>query len=253
MNYLIIFLTFLSALSLKAQSKFDLILSDVSETGEGIIHVSSAPLSWGWTDAAMLAGGALAFSILYNNDQAIFNSLEKNRGRTLNSLSDIGTTYGEPLTVALITGTIYSFGILFNDKWARETAQILTATLVPAGAVQTISKISAGRARPYLGLGSKEFEPFRRGEDYYSFVSGHTLVAVGTSLVLAKRINNNYIKGLLYGMAALGGWSRLYSRNHFSSDVFLGSALAFAASSAALNWHDKRSIKSRIRRHDRIF
>ena len=229
--------------SLGAQNRFSIFLSDISETGNGITNVVSTPLHWEWEDAALLAGTAAVFTILYSNDQYIFNSLEKNRGRTLESLSDIGIGYGEPLTVILLTGTVYGYGLIFNNNWARETAQILTTTLVPAGAIQTVSKISAGRARPYLNLGSKEFEPFRREEDYYSFVSGHTLVAVATSLVFARRINNYFAKSIFYGMAALGSWSRLYSRNHYASDVFLGGMLAFAASSAAFSWFEKKSRK----------
>lgn len=49
---------------------------------------------------------------------------------------------------------------LLNLK-KRETAVLLTSALVPAGAIQTISKLSAGRARPYMESGKDNFRFLR--------------------------------------------------------------------------------------------
>ncbi len=192
------------------------LVSDVTDTFHGSVHVFSKPLYWqgdDWLNFGYVIAGAATLSLL---DKEIRSVFQRNQGNAGDAIANIGEVYGEPLSIVLITGGIYLFGNIMDDTWARETAVIMTSALLPGGIYQTFAKISAGRARPYLELGNYYFDPFRMEEDYYSFVSGHTLVAMGTSFVLASRINNSIAKGLFYSLGVMTGLSRIYSDNHWS-------------------------------------
>jgi membrane-associated phospholipid phosphatase len=212
--------------------------SDVDDAYSGSIHVLSRPIHWqgeDWMKFGSLMAGTVAITLF---EEEIRNIIFRNKSKAFNDFSQIVGTYGEPLSVVLLTGVIYAYGNIFNDTWSRETAVIMTATLLPGGIIQSLSKYSAGRARPYLGLGNYYFEPFKMQEDYFSFISGHTLVAMGTSIVLANRIKNPFVKGILYTLGTMAGISRLYEDEHWFSDVILGGALAFGTASSATNWYE---------------
>jgi membrane-associated phospholipid phosphatase len=214
--------------------------SDVGDAFDGTFHVFTQPLHWqggDWLNFGYIIAGAAVISLM---DTDVRDFFQRNQSNTTNSLIKVGEFYGEPLSVVLITGSIYLFGNIADNEWARETAVIMTAALLPGGIYQTTAKISAGRARPYLELDNSYFDLFRMEEDYYSFVSGHMLVATATSLVLANRINNVIVKSVFYSLGILTGISRLYSDDHWLSDVVLGGALAAAVTQSAINWHKEK-------------
>jgi len=210
--------------------------SDVSGAFNGSVYVISRPLHWqgkDWLNFGCVVAGTATLTLVEKEMRRLF---QRNQGNTGDAIAKAVGIYGEPLTIVILTGSIYLFGNIADNTWARETAVILTATLLPGGIYQTAAKISAGRARPYLELGNYYFEPFHREEDYYSFVSGHTLAAMGISIVLANRINNTVARGCIYSLGIMVGISRLYSDDHWLSDVVLGGALAAASAHSALNW-----------------
>jgi hypothetical protein len=129
----------------------------------------------------------------------------RNHSKTADKLADFGVEYGEPVTVVVLTGGLYTVGLIAGSEWLRESCVILSASLLPSGMIQTATKIAAGRARPHLGLGHAEFDPFRGEEGYYSFFSGHSMVAMATSHVFAKRIANAFAKVGLYSLGAVAG------------------------------------------------
>lgn len=208
---------------------------DLGHVVKGTGHVLAAPLRWQgkeWARFGVFAGATFALSFL---DEEANDFFKRNHSRTADKLADIGVEYGEPRTVVLLTGGVYVIGLVAQNEWLRESAVILTGALLPAGLLQTAAKITAGRARPHLGLGYDAFEPFRREEAYYSFVSGHTMVAMATSHVFAKRLDNFAAKAGLYSLGALAGAARMYHEDHWLTDVVLGSALAIASVNAVTN------------------
>jgi membrane-associated phospholipid phosphatase len=218
----------------------DRFTADVGDAFDGSVYVFSRPLHWqgdDWLNFGYVIAGATAVSFI---DTEVRDFFLRNQRGSDNVLIKIGEFYGEPLSVVLITGCIYLYGNIADNDWARETAVIMTSALLPGGIYQTAAKMSAGRARPYMELGNYYFDPFRMEEDYYSFVSGHTLVASATSLVLASRINNVIAKGVFYSLGVLTGISRMYSDDHWLSDVVLGGALAAAVAHSALAWNKEK-------------
>ena len=140
--------------------------------------------------------------------------------------------------IALSAGG-YIAGLAFDERWLRETSFLAGSAILMAGAVSTVTKIVVGRARPYMDKGHMTFRPFTFPvENYASFPSGHTIVAFAFSGVLAERINNTWASIGLYGLAAGCGISRMYTDEHWISDVAFGAVISVSISHSLVRWFE---------------
>ena len=60
---------------------------------------------------------------------------------------------------------------------------------------------------------------------FYSFPSGHSICAFSLYFALALVITNKVLKGILFFVALLAGYSRIYLSQHFFEDVYAGSVI----------------------------
>jgi hypothetical protein len=218
---------------------------DASHVLSGTGYVLTSPFRWHGKDWAIF-GSVLAgtFALSYA-DEEVNNFFLRHHNKTADQLADFAIAYGEPVTVVVLTGGLYAIGLVADSEWLRESCVILSASLLPSGGIQTATKIASGRARPHLGLGHAEFDPFRGEEGYYSFFSGHTMVATAPAHVFAKRIDNAFAKVGLYSLAFIGGAARLYNEDHWLTDVVLGNALIILSVNSVSKWLEaKKSGKA---------
>jgi membrane-associated phospholipid phosphatase len=136
---------------------------------------------------------------------------------------------------------MYIYGLILQDKWVRETAVLMGSTLLLTSVITTAGKAVIGRARPYTDFGNHKFKPFDGREDFVSFPSGHTTVAFAVSAVLAARIKNPWASVGLYGVATAAAVSRMYTRDHWFSDVVFTAAYTAAVSQAVVEWFEKEN------------
>ena len=61
--------------------------------------------------------------------------------------------------------------------------------------------------------------------------------------MLAERIDNIYASIGLYGLAGLTAYQRIYSDNHWISDIFLGAAAGIAIGKYFANLHERNNNK----------
>lgn len=218
---------------------------DASHVLGGTGYVLASPLRWSgkeWAIFGSVMAGTLALSYV---DEDVNDFILRHHSKTADKLADFGVHYGEPVTVVVLTGGLYAIGLIADSEWLRESCVILSASLLPSGAIQSVTKIASGRARPHLGLGHAEFDPFRGEEGYYSFFSGHTMVATAPAHVFAKRIDNAFAKVGLYSLAVIGGAARLYNEDHWLTDVVLGNALIIMSVNSVSKWLEaKKSGKA---------
>ena len=99
--------------------------------------------------------------------------------------------------------------------------------------VNTGLKYAVGRARPEDGLGTTDFEPFKRADA--SFPSNHTTVMWAAVTPFAKE----YDAPWLYGVAALVNAGRIASREHWLSDTVASSLLGYAIGD--FFWQERRA------------
>ncbi len=106
-----------------------------------------------------------------------------------------------------------------NEHWSETGFLAGEAAINSLVAVETL-KYSLGRQRPFQGDGSGPF--FQSGT---SFPSAHSAAAWSVAGVLAHEYPGPLMKIVAYGLASLVDYSRIRGRQHFPSDVLVGSVI----------------------------
>jgi Capsule assembly protein Wzi/PAP2 superfamily len=106
-----------------------------------------------------------------------------------------------------------------NDHW-RETGLLAGEAALNSLVVVEGLKYPLGRQRPFQGDGSGDF--FQGGT---SFPSEHAAAAWSVAGVIAHEYPGLLTKLFVYGLAATVDFSRVRARQHFPSDVFVGSLI----------------------------
>ena len=145
-------------------------------------------------------------------------------------------------TIAALVG----HGLIFSNQKSILTGAELAAGLLLSQGVATSVKAAFGRERPY-----RTNWPFKFFEPGTSFISGHTISAFTLATILSKnypRQNLSFISIhrdapvvpiLTYTLAGLVGVQRLYSNNHWATDVFFGALAGYAVGSIVSNYGNK--------------
>ncbi len=208
-------------------------------------HVFSAPARWDggeWGLAGGLIAGTAGATFLDNDARSM---MQRNQTRFNDRVSDVAVQYGSGLTMLLVAAGGYTAGLAFGEDWIRETSLLGGTAIVLAGTISTVSKFAMGRARPYKGEGRFRFRPFSFNDGYVSFPSGHTIVAFAVSGVLAERIKNPWASVGLYGLAAATGFSRMYTDDHWFSDVLFGAIISISVSRSLVQWYERESDRGK--------
>src|SRR6266404_4377944 len=106
-----------------------------------------------------------------------------------------------------------------NEHWSETGFLAGEAAINSLVAVETL-KYSLGRQRPFQGDGTGPF--FHGGT---SFPSEHSAAAWSIAGVVAHEYPGPLMKIVAYGLASLVDYSRIRGRQHFPSDVFVGSIM----------------------------
>lgn len=130
-----------------------------------------------------------------------------------------GTAYAD----AGIAGAFYFIGRATDNDRARETGLLSAEAFIDSGIVAQVLKYAADRPRPNFDNGRGTF--FNGG---VSFPSGHATSAWSVATVIAYEYwDHPAIRYGAFAAAAMVAMSRYSGRNHFLSDVFVGSAIGF--------------------------
>jgi len=205
----------------------------------GAGYVLSSPVRWRSDDwlkfGAAGAGTALASGL--DIDARLI--MQRNRSPHNEDLAKAVEQYGVGLNMILVSAGGYVAGLAFDSRWVRQTSLLAGSAILIAATVSTISKVVIGRARPYTLRGHMTFKPFSFPvEDYASFPSGHTIVAFAFSGVLAARLDNAWASAGLYALAAATGLSRMYTDEHWFSDVVFGAVISLSVSRSLVRWFE---------------
>jgi membrane-associated phospholipid phosphatase len=202
------------------------------------------PLHWQRKDFLYLGGTVLLTGAALLVDEPVYRMMQRNQNRTFDAFETVGDFMGQPEHNYPFMLALWGTGVLFNNDWLRDTGLMVIASVSASGLVQSISKEAVGRSRPGSGRGSRDFKPFG-GVEYHSFPSGHTMLAVATSWILARQVKFVPLKVVFYAVPALTGLSRMYVGAHWFSDIVLGSALGIACAESVLKLYPKMKRKNR--------
>jgi len=128
------------------------------------------------------------------------------------------------------------YDFFHSDSTRSKIPFRIAERLIVLGATEAI-KYMINRSRPYTTYPIL-IHPYDASEKKLSFPSAHTSLAFNTAAILSIRYQKWYITLPAYLWASCVGYSRLYSGEHYPTDVVAG-ALAGVGSAYFTNWIDK--------------
>ena len=160
-------------------------------------------------------------------ENQVRSDVSKMHNKSFDKFNEVTEHFGRPIYGGILSGFLYSTGLIFYDNYVKETGQMLAEAIIANGIYTEVLKITLGRARPFTNEPNTEidFLEFEFETKENSLPSGHTSTAFTIATVLSERFNNIYASLTLYSLASLTAYQRIYSDVHWLSDVVLGAAL----------------------------
>src|SRR6266478_8209951 len=177
------------------------------------------PKSVRWVDADWLVplGGAAAAMIATDTEYSRHLSNSPNRIKYSKDLSNYGLA-----SMVGIGGGLYVWGHLIHDDHKIETGILAGEAAIDSLTPVYAMKYAFGRERPlqdnYRG---------RFGQGGVSFPSEHAAAAWSIASVIAHEYPGPLTSIFVYGLASAVSASRITAKQHFPSDVLVGSAIGW--------------------------
>ena len=191
----------------------------------------TAPAHLRLVDVDWLLPLGIATGVTLATDTEVSRHLSDSPSRlkNANSFSNYGIA-----SMAAAAGGLYLWGRFTHNDHKRETGFLAIEAALNATADSYALKYAFGRERP---LQDHYQGNFWKGDD--SFPSEHAAVAWAVAGVIAHEYPSPYVSLLSYGMAAAIGAARIDAKQHFPTDVLIGSTLGwFVAQQVYRRHHD---------------
>ncbi|MCX5774077.1 MAG: phosphatase PAP2 family protein [Fusobacteria bacterium] len=154
------------------------------------------------------------------------------RTHALEVIQTIGNTIGNGKFLYPMLATLVVISVLFNSEKSKFfiTCKMSFTSCVFGGIFVLIVKSIVERQRPFVTFNPFHFFDYSTaisthclfGFNYASFPSGHAIVASSAIVVFAYSYRKNLVGKLLWLYPLIVGVARVYSLNHWTSDVFVG-------------------------------
>lgn len=192
----------------------------------------------GWCGAAFIAAAAGLGVAAGANDLELSQHISANRSSASQHVADAVRPLGNEVVLA---GGVLAWGA----AWALRRDGLYTAVQradlsIAAAAICTYGiKQAVGRYRPEDSPNDTDvYSPF---SSHDSFPSGHSTLAFAAAAALDRETSSRWVPAIAYPLAGLVGWSRLYERKHWPSDVVAGAAIGFGVA-----WKTEDVLRPRV-------
>jgi len=202
-------------------------------------NILTSPARWETTDW-IIASAITGISVgLYTQDGKIQIWVQKNKNDTNSHLADdASTAYRYVLPVL---GGLGLYGYIADDERAKRTFLLSAESFILTGIFVQTLKHTTGRHRPYTGDPYDTWSGPTRNSSYLSFPSGDASTAFAIASVVASEYDNIVVPTLAYTTASLIALERVYNNAHWSSDIFVGSAIGYFTGKAIVASHRNAS------------
>jgi hypothetical protein len=194
----------------------------------------TSPARLRWQDAEWIIPIAGITTGMIFTDQSLSRSLS-HKPETLHLYNDIRNASVSALGAA--SSGLYLWSLHTRDPHERETGFLAAEAIADSLMLTEGSKFVAGRQRPLQGSGQGNF--FQGGN---SFPSGHSAAAWSAAGILAHEYPGTMTKILAYGLATTVSFASVGSREHFPSDVLIGSGLGWMVSEYVYRAHHRAEL-----------
>ena len=187
-------------------------------------------------DLAYLIPLGLATTVTMTVDHQAMNSSKLNDS----SLNSHATTASNGLLGGFVAAPviIYGLGHIHHDEHATETGILGGEAMVDSLVVDEVMKAVSMRERPTLDGAKGKFFQTSVGLDS-SFPSTHSMIAWSSAAVITAEYPGYMTKITAYGLASGLSISRVLARQHFPSDVLVGSAVGWLVGRYVIHRHHK--------------
>ena len=182
-------------------------------------EIWASPFHLRMVDADWLVPLGLATGAMLGTDTEVSKhlSISESRQGEFKTFSDFGIA-----SMAGAAGGLYLWGHMTHDDHKRETGLLAGEAAANSLAVTYAFKYGFGRERP---LEDNYQGRFGQGGD--SFPSEHAAAAWSIASVVAHEYPGPLTQILAYGLASAVSASRVNAKQHFPSDVLIGSAIGW--------------------------
>ena len=202
-------------------------LSDQREIWTSPLRIKVADAEWLVPVAGITTGMILT-------DANFSRSLSNNPG-TLNLFQNMRN--GSLAALGAASGGLYLWSMRTHDRHQRETGLLAGEAVLDSLILTQGVKFVAGRERPDQGNGQGNF--FQGGT---SFPSSHSAAAWAAAGILAHEYPGPLTKLLAYGLATTVSVASVGSKQHFPSDVLIGSGLGWLVSEYLYRTHHRPEL-----------
>jgi membrane-associated phospholipid phosphatase len=184
------------------------------------LHVRAKDLLW-----IAPFGVATGVALHYDADALRELGYHPSQQDTFDTISNVGAVY---VPIAAIVGG-YAAGAWRKDDYLQQTAVLSAEAILDAQIINLPLKYAIDRQTPNQGDGTGRFWPHGPSTwpDGQSMPSGHSLTAWSMAHVVAARYPGWRVRLVAYGLATTVSASRVMARQHFPSDVVVGSTLGY--------------------------
>jgi hypothetical protein len=194
-------------------------------------------------DAILLAGTAAFLA----TDRHIENNLPDGHYQLYSDSSNIAIG-----GLAATLGGVWLYGIKGDHPHARETGELELETLANTFLVYTPMQLIAARERPGEGNGHGDF--LRHSMINTSFPGGHAMFTWAMATVVAHEYSQPWVRVLTYSAAFTVTLTRFLARDHWASDMWVGTGLGLGIGTYTFHQHCDPDLSSSCKRHyGRIF
>jgi len=179
----------------------------------------TSPFHLHWDDATWLLPLGEVTAGFLATDRATARAISNNP-TTLNHYRSF-SNYGVGSLIAA-GGGMYVWGRMTHDEHKRETGVLAAEAVIDSLGVSEALDYATQRERPYQDSGAGLF--WHGGG---SFPSDHAVMAWSAASVIAHEYPGPLTDFLAYGMAAAVTASRVMGKEHYPSDVVIGSAIGW--------------------------
>jgi hypothetical protein len=146
-------------------------------------------------------------------------------------------------------GGVWIWGIKGDHPHAKETGELELETLVNTFLIYTPMQLLGARQRPGEGTGNGDF--WKHHNINTSFPGGHAMFTFAMATVVSHEYSQKWVQALAYSAATIVTVTRFMARDHWSSDMFIGSALGIGIGAHVFHAHCDPELSDSCKHHVR--
>jgi hypothetical protein len=214
--------------------KLDQCLKDLAHDQAGIW---TSPLRVNSHDTVWLLPSAASTSAAFAYDKDALRQVGTTNKGPIDK-SEAVSEFGSPYATFGEAGALYLLGALKHNDHLQETGLLGAEAVADASLVAGGLKLATNRERPNEGTGAGRFWPHEtRASLDGSFPSGHAAASWALARVIAAEYPGWLAKLGAHGFATAISASRITARQHFPSDVVVGSTFGYLIGGYVVRHH----------------